>query len=129
MYHILIHSHVSGNLGCFHLLVIVNSTAKNTGVHVVKNPILFAAHHIPTLNPEHSANMFSLFFFVSLSDLLWFPANPFPISCLYISISIYIHFLIFLEITKTIHFFCLMPEKLIDWPGLDLHFFFLFFIV
>ena len=34
MYHILIHSSVDGHLGCFHVLDIVNSAARNTRVHV-----------------------------------------------------------------------------------------------
>ena len=34
MYHIFIHSSVDGNLGCFHIRVIIISTAMNVGVHV-----------------------------------------------------------------------------------------------
>ena len=33
MYHIFVHSSVSGPLGYFHVLTIVNSAAVNTGVH------------------------------------------------------------------------------------------------
>ena len=36
-YHIFIHSSVDGRLGCFHVLVVINTTAMNTGVHGVGN--------------------------------------------------------------------------------------------
>ena len=43
MYHIFfINSSVDGHLGCFHVLVIVNSAAMNTGVHVSFRTVAFS---------------------------------------------------------------------------------------
>ena len=42
MYHIFfIHSSLGGHLGYFHVLVVVNSAAKNIGVHVSKFELWF----------------------------------------------------------------------------------------
>ena len=47
VYHIFfIHSSVDGYLGCFHVLVILNSAAVNTGVHVFFQ-IMFFSRYMP----------------------------------------------------------------------------------
>ena len=47
MYHnFFIHSSVAGRLGCFHVLPIVNSAAKNNGIHVSFS-VLVSSGYIP----------------------------------------------------------------------------------
>ena len=45
MYHnFFIHSSVDGHLGCFHVLVIVNSAAMNNGIHVSFSILAFSGY-------------------------------------------------------------------------------------
>ena len=44
MYHNFIHSSVDGHLGCLHVLVIVNSAAVITGVHVSFSIMVFSGY-------------------------------------------------------------------------------------
>ena len=47
MYHnIYIHSSVNGHLGCFHVLAIINSASKNSGIHVSFS-ILVSSEYMP----------------------------------------------------------------------------------
>ena len=45
-HHFLIHSSVDANLGCFHVLAIVNSAAMNNGIHVSFS-ILVSSGYMP----------------------------------------------------------------------------------
>ena len=49
IYHnFLIHSSASGHLGCFHVLVIVNSAAANTEVHLqVSFAVMVSSEYMP----------------------------------------------------------------------------------
>ena len=48
MYHsFLIHSSADGHLGCFHVLVMINSAAMNTGVHVSLSDLVSLVHITP----------------------------------------------------------------------------------
>ena len=44
MYHFFIHSLVNGHLGCFHVMVIVNSAAVNTRLHVSFQIMVFSRY-------------------------------------------------------------------------------------
>ena len=44
IHHIFIHSSVDRHLGCFHVLVIVNSAVMNIGVHVSFQTMVFSAY-------------------------------------------------------------------------------------
>ena len=44
MDHIFIHSSVSGHLGCFRFLAIVNSAVMNTGIHVSFSIMVFLGY-------------------------------------------------------------------------------------
>ena len=54
MYHnFFIHSSVDGHLGCFHVVVIVNSAAVNNGVHVSLS-ILVSSEYMPRIRIAES---------------------------------------------------------------------------
>ena len=57
-----IHSPVNGNLGCFHILAIVNSATMNTEVHVSFPIIAFSRMYMPKSEIAGSYGS-SIFFF------------------------------------------------------------------
>ena len=61
MYHIFfIHSSADGQLGCFHVLVIVNSAAINTGVHVSFQIMVFFRYmHRSGIAGSYGSSIFS----------------------------------------------------------------------
>ena len=69
MYHnFFIHSSVDGHLGCFHVLAIVNSAAKNNGIHVSFS-ILVSSAYMPRsgIAGSHGGFILSIFFFKEFS--------------------------------------------------------------
>ena len=60
-YHnLFIHSSVSGNLGCFHVLAIVNSAAVNNGIHVSFS-ILVSSGYMPRIAGSYGGFIPSFF--------------------------------------------------------------------
>ena len=55
-----IHSSVDGNLGCFHVLAIVNSAAVNNGIHVSFS-VLVSSGYMPMSGTAGSYHMVVLF--------------------------------------------------------------------
>ena len=71
MYHyFLIPSSVSGHLGCFHVLAIVNGAAINTGIHVSLS-VLVSSVYMPSsrIAVLYGSSISSFFFFFSFRNL------------------------------------------------------------
>ena len=65
VYHsFLIHSSADGHLGCFHVLVIINSAAVNTGVHVSLSDLVSSVRiHRSGTAGSYGSSISSFFFF------------------------------------------------------------------
>ena len=63
-----IHSSVDGHLGCFHVLIIVNSTAMNNGIHVCFS-ILLPSGYMPRSKTAGSCGGFTPSFLRNLHTL------------------------------------------------------------
>ena len=74
---------VDGHLGCFHVLVVVNSAAMNIGVHVSFSIMIFSGY-MPSSGIAGSYGSFipSLFFFLNLCTVLHMAVSIYiPINC------------------------------------------------
>ena len=81
IYHIFfIHSSVNGHLGCFHILVIVNSAAVNTGVHVTLSSLFSGVQSLMKCCHDLSKRDFPSITFLTL--LRGGHSNPFQYACL-----------------------------------------------
>ena len=78
MYHNFIHSSVSGHLGCFHVLAIVNSAAMNNGIYVSFS-ILVSSGYMPRSGIAGSYGGFIPSFLRPLSSIvaisIYIPTN------------------------------------------------------
>ena len=71
MYHnFFIHSSVDGNLGCFHVLAIVNRAAMNSGIHVSFS-VLVSSGHMPRNGITRSYGSFIPSFLRNLHIIFW----------------------------------------------------------
>ena len=92
MYHIFfIHLSVDGHLGCFYVLVIVNSAAMNTGVHVSFRIVVFSGY-MPSSGSSGSCGRF-IPIFKGLSILFYIMAvSVLKIILIFINVNAFVMF-------------------------------------
>ena len=61
MYYNFIHSSVSGHLGCFHVLGVVNSAVMNNGIHVPFSTLVSADICLGVVMLSHMVVLFLVF--------------------------------------------------------------------